>query len=360
MIEGYPFTISVPSQGVSIGIEDTNAFATFIKVEASFFSRLASALDQNLVIGQTNYGSITIGGTAARFFVQLEQERAKQEFAALNRYLEAANNLRILVGQGRLGDIVSTLLSTNQAETARWIALMLSFEWVGPNQQINNALTPFRGVFLANPSIYAFRDVTSSAEALSRARSLSNKADQDRELLDQFIGEKTEIFTKLEDLYRNKLTLEEPALAWQKIANRKTRAWMAWLAIFAGLVAFPLVSAIDNWPVLSEAISKLTATTGNGSFSFAGLAVVTVPALLYGWLLKNVSRIFIQNLNLADDAAHRRSLALTYLGLLQNEKHAATDQDRAIILNALFRPIPPQSADEGPPAGVIDLIKSKA
>src|SRR5882757_5918605 len=69
------------------------------------------------------------------------------------------------------------------------------------------------------------------------------------------------------------------------------------------------------------------------------------------------SFIFIQNLNLADDAAHRRSLALTYMGLLQNEKHPASDQDRAIILNALFRPIPPQTNDEGPPAGLIELIR---
>jgi hypothetical protein len=47
------------------------------------------------------------------------------------------------------------------------------------------------------------------------------------------------------------------------------------------------------------------------------------------------------------------------MGLLQDEKHPASDQDHAIILNALFRPIPPQTADEGPPSGVIDLIRNK-
>jgi hypothetical protein len=82
-----------------------------------------------------------------------------------------------------------------------------------------------------------------------------------------------------------------------------------------------------------------------------------VPALFYAWLLKNISRVFIQNLNLADDADHRRSLALTYMGLLQDEKRPTTDQDRAIVLNALFRPIPPHTGDEGPPSGLIELIK---
>jgi len=148
-------------------------------------------------------------------------------------------------------------------------------------------------------------------------------------------------------------------LTWEKITDRKTRVWSAWLLIFAALVAIPIVIAIWKWSIVSEAIAKLT-LGASGSFSVAGLATITVPALFYAWLLKNVSRVFIQNLNLADDAAHRRSLALTYMGLLQDEKHPASDQDRAIILNALFRPIPPQTADEGPPAGLVDLIRSKA
>ena len=97
--------------------------------------------------------------------------------------------------------------------------------------------------------------------------------------------------------------------------------------------------------------------SSTGGFSISGLAVITVPALFYAWLLKNISRVFIQNLNLADDADHRRSLALTYMGLLQDEKRPTTDQDRAIVLNALFRPIPPHTGDEGPPAGLIELIK---
>lgn len=185
------------------------------------------------------------------------------------------------------------------------------------------------------------------------ALEVSEKAKKD---LQEFIQEKTEVFDHLEALYRTKLTLDEPALTWKNIAERKTKVWGAWLVVFAGLVAAPLLLTILFWPNISKNVHELT-VGANGAFSIAGLATITVPALLYAWLLKNVSRIFIQNLNLADDAAHRQSLALTYMGLLQDEKHPASDQDRAIILNALFRPIPPQTADEGPPAGVIDLIR---
>jgi len=91
----------------------------------------------------------------------------------------------------------------------------------------------------------------------------------------------------------------------------------------------------------------------------AGVAAVTIPALLYAWLLKNVGRVFIQNLSLADDAAHRRALVLTYLGLAENPKLEIKDQERALILNALFRPVPPHTGDDGPPSGLLELIKGK-
>jgi hypothetical protein len=74
---------------------------------------------------------------------------------------------------------------------------------------------------------------------------------------------------------------------------------------------------------------------------------------------KTVSRIFIQTLNLADDTAHRRALAVTYLGLAENPKIQLLEAERAIVLNALFRPLPNESGDEGPPAGLMDLIRGK-
>jgi hypothetical protein len=70
--------------------------------------------------------------------------------------------------------------------------------------------------------------------------------------------------------------------------------------------------------------------------------------------------MFIHHLNGADDAAHRRALCITYLGLAENPKLRIADQDRALILNALFRPIPSQGLEEGPPSGLLDLIKPKS
>jgi hypothetical protein len=97
----------------------------------------------------------------------------------------------------------------------------------------------------------------------------------------------------------------------------------------------------------------------NGNMSLGGIAAITIPAIFYAWLLKNLSRLFIQSHNLADDAAHRRALAMTYLGLADNQHLSVSEQERALILNALFRPIPQHGVDEGPPSGLLDLIRSK-
>jgi hypothetical protein len=124
--------------------------------------------------------------------------------------------------------------------------------------------------------------------------------------------------------------------------------------VFTVLVVAPLGVVIWKWDIFSGAIGHLAS---GGTFSLSSVAAVTIPALLYAWLLKNVSRMFIHNLNLADDAAHRKSLAITYLGLSANPKLSISDADRALVLNALFRPTPSQSLDEGPPSGLLELIR---
>jgi hypothetical protein len=90
-----------------------------------------------------------------------------------------------------------------------------------------------------------------------------------------------------------------------------------------------------------------------------GLAAIGVPALLYGWLLKNVSRVFIQQMNLADDAAHRRALTITWLGMVAEKRFEMSEQERALALNAMFRAAPSYMLDDGPPAGLMELLGKK-
>lgn len=357
----FPYQLEIPNQGVSLTFETAADLRNFLKAEASFFAELKTLLEPTVHFANTNFGNLQITNAANRAFSQMLAEIKSDKFQAYENYVASANGLRILIGQGRLGQRVKLLSKSDDASSqqqARWMTYILCAEWADNNSADAQILAPFRAAFAASPITLAYGDLNSSAEAMRQASLAAKAAETGKAELEEFIRQKTEVFDRLEQLYRTKLTLEEPALTWMKIAAQKTKVWAWWLGVFAALVVIPLLLAAARWSTIVDAVGKVTAGA-NGTFSIAGLAVITIPALLYAWLLKNVSRIFIQNLNLADDAAHRRSLALTYMGLLQDQKHAASDQDRAIILNALFRPIPPQTADEGPPAGVIDLIRNK-
>jgi len=355
----FPYELRIPSQGLIQTFADAEEIDKFLRSESAFFSKQAAHLNANLVIANVNHGTVQILERVNRTFERLGRDIKSGTFDTFEQYVADAKALRILVAQSSLGREIARLFETSDSaaqQQARWMTYILCAAWTGG--QADQILPAFRAAFAANPITNAYGDLVTAADALDRASKAAEASEDSKQQLQEFIRQKTEVFDHLEQLYRTKLTLDEPALTWQKIAENKTKAWGWWLGFFAVLVVLPVALSVYFWPTIAKNVHDLTVGT-NGTFSLAGLATISVPALLYAWLLKNVSRIFIQNLNLADDAAHRRSLALTYMGLLQDDKHPASDQDRAIILNALFRPIPPQTADEGPPNGVLDLIRNK-
>jgi hypothetical protein len=290
MIDGFPFRIEVPSQGVSVPIEDTEALKAFINAELAFFQQLSGPLSQQIIVGQTNYNSVNINSAAERALGNILSGGAKGQFSALIAHLEQAERLEVLIAHGRIGEMARSMIKRGDNECARWLVYITCSGWT-LNSPPDKILSAFRAGLFASPAVYSFGDLTSSTKALEDATRARASIEQSRAELDGFIKEKTELFDRLEDIYRNKLTLEEPAISWKGIADRKTKVWVLWLAIFALLVILPIVTIVYQWPLLLEAVAKLT--PANGNFSFAGLAIVTIPALLYGWLLKNVSRIFI-------------------------------------------------------------------
>lgn len=100
--------------------------------------------------------------------------------------------------------------------------------------------------------------------------------------------------------------------------------------------------------------------TPAGQLSLTPLIAITVPVLAYGWILRHISRLFIQSFTQADDARYRNVMTMTFLGLTKDPTSGVTDLERGIILNALFRPAPPNTSEDGPPAGPMDLIKPKS
>ena len=67
-------------------------------------------------------------------------------------------------------------------------------------------------------------------------------------------------------------------------------------------------------------------------------------------------RIFTQNQAGAADARQRRALIYTYLSLINKKNGAVTDQERLLILQALFRSSQAAAEEDVPPANLIDLM----
>jgi hypothetical protein len=346
--------IVIPSQGVRIH-GDTNTIKDFLNSEIAYYGRLALN-GINIALASQNYGSVQLTEMAIRELSKIVADVEAEKVEALELYIRDANARQILVGASPMGKRVEQL-KQESASAAAMLASIFSPKWAKiNNQNARELVSMFRSIAFANPSNFGFDDLLDASLTAAQAKEAKETSELAAKKLEDFIDEKTKTISELENLYRKQLTIQEPAVSWENIAARKTKVWRFWLALFALLIAAPIIAALLYWDAVTLAVGKITGAS-SGGVSITGLAVVSIPALLYAWLLKNISRVFIQNLNLADDADHRRSLALTYMGLLQDDKRPATDQDRAIILNALFRPIPPHTGDEGPPSGLMDLIK---
>lgn len=262
----------------------------------------------------------------------------------------------MIVGQGEIGDYIKKLIVKGRIHEAKWITLI--FSGIFTDERDNEALAPFRSLLLVNFALSAIGNHKTIIESKKSIIAAKETSEVVAEKFEEFTKQKSVVIDDLENLYREQLTLQNPANFWAETAKNKGRQWQLALIVFAFMTITPLIFFYFNANAITDWVLKTTSTSSNG-FSVSGLAVVSLPAFLYGWLLKNVSRIFIQNMLIADDASDRNALAITYLGLAENQKLAVTDQDRVLILNALFRPTPSNLTDEGPPTGLLDFVRGR-
>lgn len=136
------------------------------------------------------------------------------------------------------------------------------------------------------------------------------------------------------------------------------------IAIFC-LIAAPILGAICFTPEVLHylaqivAASSLPTTDANGQVlptpndtqitiaAIGRLVIVTVPVFLYIWAIRLVVRFNSRSLMLLDDARLRLTMLDTFFHLI--EKEGAVKEDRALVLNALFRPGPGHGDNVDPP-----------
>lgn len=345
----YNFT--VPEQAVRV-VGPAVLVIQFIEREIAWYET-----KQPMLQGQFNYGGVgqadpQIATNAVKELKAIKGSLQRGDVAPLKAYEQDARRFRVVVGQGSLGKRIDEV-AAGRSENGKWAFYLYSSKWTGDG--IDRAIAPLRSVALSNPSLSVGGNISLVEKMSADTVDLATDMKAKMATFDRFLQEKSKLIGELEDLFRKKLPVEEPAAFWETRAQQKNRLWHVWLFAFAVLAITPIIIVLENWHIISPELSKLT----SGGFSLGGLAVLTIPAVLYGWVLKNVSRVFVQQMNLADDASHRRALAITWLGLVAEKRFDLSNEERALVLNAMFRPVPPNAQDDGPPAGLLELVKGK-
>lgn len=137
-------------------------------------------------------------------------------------------------------------------------------------------------------------------------------------------------------------------------------------SIVVGLMIFvPIILAICFTPNVLHFLAQIVAASSLPTMDAVGaqlptpsdaqitiaaigrLVIVTVPVFLYIWAIRLVVRFNSRSLMLLDDARLRLTMLDTYFHLIKKE--GAAKEDRALVLNALFRPAPGHGDNVEPP-----------
>ncbi|ESZ86342.1 MAG: hypothetical protein Q27BB25_14750 [Blastomonas sp. CACIA14H2] len=161
-------------------------------------------------------------------------------------------------------------------------------------------------------------------------------------------GERTAEWDALNQSYNEKIKLDAAVKLWSDeskahdVKYEKLRNWAIGVGIggLAGLAVWVLLSTLfAGW--LFGTMTSATGATGlrlSWPYEATMIAASTlIYSTIYLWTLRLIIRTMMAENHLAIDAKARSSMAHTYLALIK--QGAADNEDRAIVLGSLFRPV---------------------
>ena len=89
---------------------------------------------------------------------------------------------------------------------------------------------------------------------------------------------------------------------------------------------------------------------------YENIAIVLAAGVFSVWAVRLCVQLFLSNVHLLTDASERVVMAKTYLSMLR-KPGSIKDEDRAVILHALFRPAATGVVkDDGIPLSILELV----
>jgi hypothetical protein len=146
---------------------------------------------------------------------------------------------------------------------------------------------------------------------------------------------------------------------WDRRSREYTIAFAISASASLGLIAAVIWSAFiyrqDVMDYFFEVERRLTAGAGpqggeiaQAIATFSRLAFITVPLALLVWVVRILLRFNMRSMLLMDDARQRVTMLNTYLFMVSRD--VAVKEDRATILEALFRRAPGHGSEPVEPS----------
>ncbi|MFZ2643292.1 MAG: DUF6161 domain-containing protein [Verrucomicrobiia bacterium] len=200
-----------------------------------------------------------------------------------------------------------------------------------------------------------FEDFKSRLQSQSAIHSdLNNKAsmliEEQTAGISKLLDSHRDEWTSLKKIFNEELAIQSPVRYWTERAQRH----------FCGEVGFGISSLLAGGAVfyilfyeINELLGKIPVAKAVQSASpvetlkseYWRLAMLILIGSLGIWFVRILVRLFFNHVHLHNDAMERVTMVRTYLALLRRGK-GLRDEDRQLILQALFRPAASASVKE--------------
>jgi hypothetical protein len=174
-----------------------------------------------------------------------------------------------------------------------------------------------------------------------------------RRVMNWRLGRLRKNIKDIENRYRNELALLIPVTYWQKKYEDHKESGIIWGSIIVLGVAIFLIFSYVNANFIRDFI--LPRDDVNPA---AGIAVLVAGLFFVVWVLRLIARQIVTNVSLMHDAAERKTMTETFLALMDEHGHV-TEQDRVLILHALFRPSTTGQSEDAAPPHWFDMLMER-
>lgn len=194
--------------------------------------------------------------------------------------------------------------------------------------------------------------VEREAAALAETEAASTRSTEWRAKIEEVDAQ----WKKALRVYDEEMALQAPATYWRSRANWSMVQASIYALVFTGAVATALVY------FFADAVPYLHDMAKPGVSIVTASLPVLVPTFAIVWVLRIIGRLLSESLQLIRDGRERETMVKTFLALMNDEtrgKALVTDDDRLLILHALFRPSSISATDDSPPVHWFDILTRK-